>query len=125
MLVDSDVLIWYLRGHEGAARFLDGLSELKLSVVTYMELVQGCRNRQELERLKKDMNRRQAVILPITAAISERAAGLVEIHCLGDGLLLADALIAATAIEHALTLASANTKHFRPIQGLDLQAFEP
>lgn len=71
------------------------------------------------------MNRRQAVILPITAAISERAAGLVEIHCLGDGLLLADALIAATAIEHALTLASANTKHFRPIQGLDLQAFEP
>jgi hypothetical protein len=46
MLVDSDVLIWYLRGHEGAARFLDDPPELALSAVTYMELVQGCRNRQ-------------------------------------------------------------------------------
>ncbi len=30
MLVDRDVLIWYLRGHEGAARFLDVLPELAL-----------------------------------------------------------------------------------------------
>ena len=90
-----------------------------------MELVQGCRNRQELERLKKDMNRRHAVILPVSETISERAMALVEIHFLGDGLLLADALIASTALEHSLTLSSANSKHFRPIQGLKLLAFEP
>ncbi len=42
MLVDTDVLIWYLRGHEKAARFLDSLRELTLSAVTWMELVQGC-----------------------------------------------------------------------------------
>jgi len=125
MLIDTDVLIWYLRGHERAARFLDNLRELKLSAVTWMELVQGCRNRQELERLKKDFSRRQAVILPVSEAISERAMALVETHFLGDGLLLADALIASTAIEHSLTLSSANSKHFRPIQGLTLQAFEP
>jgi predicted nucleic acid-binding protein len=47
MLVDTDVLIWYLRGHEKAARFLEGLRELKLSAVTWMELVQGCRNRRD------------------------------------------------------------------------------
>jgi len=125
MLVDTDVLIWYLRGHEAAARFLDSLQELKLSAVTWMELVQGCRNRLELERLKKDLNRRQAVILPVTEAISERAMVLVEAHFLSDGVLLADALIASTAIEHGLTLSSANSKHFRPIQGLVLQTFEP
>ena len=125
MLVDTDVLIWYLRGHEEAARFLEGLPILRLSAVTYMELVQGCRNRQELERLKKDLNRRQAVILPISEAISERAMALVEAHFLGDGLLLADALIAATAIEHSLALSSANSKHFRQIQGLVLQQFQP
>jgi predicted nucleic acid-binding protein len=45
MLVDTDVLIWYLRGHMGAAGFLDMLPKLALSAVTYMELVQGCRNR--------------------------------------------------------------------------------
>jgi predicted nucleic acid-binding protein len=90
-----------------------------------MELLQGCRNRQELERLRKDFSRRQAVILPVTEAISERAMALVEAHCLGDGLLLADALIASTAIEYSLTLSTANIKHFRSIQGLVLQAFEP
>lgn len=125
MLVDTDVLIWYLRGHDEAARFLDNLQELKISAVTWMELVQGCRNRMELERLKKDLNRRHAVTLPISETISERAMVLVETHFLGDGLLLADALIASTAIEHALTLSSANSKHFRPIQGLVLLAFEP
>jgi hypothetical protein len=34
MLVDTDVLIWYLRGHEEATRFLEGLPILRLSVVT-------------------------------------------------------------------------------------------
>jgi len=125
MLVDTDVLIWYLRGHEGAAKFLDSLTELRFSAVTWMELVQGCRNRQELDRLKKDVSRRQATVLPITEAISNRAMKLVEVHFLGDGLLLADALIAATAIEHSISLASANSKHFRPIQGLEVQAFVP
>lgn len=125
MLVDTDVLIWYLRGHEQAARFLDGLPALRLSAVTYMELVQGCRNRQELMRLKKDLGRRQARVLPVSEAISNRAAELVEAHALGDGLMLADALIAATAIENGLSLASGNTKHFRVVKGLELQAFEP
>ena len=125
MLVDTDVLIWYLRGHEEAARFLESLQEIKLSAVTWMELVQGCRSRQELDRLKKDLSRRQAVILPISETISERAMALVETHFLGDGLLLADALIASTAIEHTLTLSSANSKHFRPIQGLALNTFQP
>jgi len=125
MLIDTDVLIWYLRGHAGAAQFLDELPELRLSAVTYMELVQGCRNRQELARLKKDLNRRVAAILPVSEAISNRAAALVETHFLGDGLMLADALIAATAIEHKLALCSANAKHFRPVQGLELQTFEP
>ena len=78
MLVDTDVLIWYLRGHEGAARFLEGLPDLALSVVTYMELVQGCRNRKELERLTKDLGRRKARILPVSEGISNRAAALVK-----------------------------------------------
>jgi predicted nucleic acid-binding protein len=41
MLVDTDVLIWYLRGHEEAARFLDSLPTLRLSAVTYMELLRA------------------------------------------------------------------------------------
>lgn len=89
-----------------------------------MELVQGCRNRQELTRLKKDLDRRKARILPLSEAISKRAAELVESHAASDGLMLADALIAATAIEQGLSLASGNVKHFGVVQGLELVVFE-
>ena len=52
MLVDSDVVIWYLRANEKAAQFLNDLTDFEVSAVSYMELVQGCRNEQELERLE-------------------------------------------------------------------------
>jgi hypothetical protein len=34
MLLDTDVLIWYLRGHDEAARFMDSLPKLRLSAIT-------------------------------------------------------------------------------------------
>jgi predicted nucleic acid-binding protein len=40
-------------------------------------------------------------------------------------LLLADALIAATAQEHGLTLLTANVKHFSAIENLVVEAFVP
>lgn len=125
MLVDTDVLIWYLRGHPGAAQFLETLPALTLSAATYMELVQGCRNKGELAQLKKDFAIRQAAVLPITEAVSDRAVALVETHSLSNGLQMADALIAATALEHGLPLASANSKHFRTLTGLRLETFLP
>jgi predicted nucleic acid-binding protein len=125
MLVDTDVLIWYLRGYPKAAQFLDGLAVLRLSAVSYMELVQGCRNKEELSRLKKDLSIRDAAVLPITEAISGRAVALIESHALGDGLQMADALIAATSLEHDLPLASGNSKHFGAVSGLRLETFQP
>jgi hypothetical protein len=125
MLVDSDVLIWYLRGDERAAQFLDGLPNLSLSAVTYMELVQGMRNRQELRDLQSDLKSRNAVILPISERISERAVLLVEAHFHSHALQLADALIGATALELAFPLATANIKHYKVIEGLKLEAFAP
>ena len=53
MLVDSDVLIWSMRGHAGAVNALSAISLLRMSVVTYMELAQGCRNKTELKQFKK------------------------------------------------------------------------
>lgn len=40
LLIDTDVLIWYLRGHAEAGRLLDSLAEPILSAVTYIELMQ-------------------------------------------------------------------------------------
>lgn len=53
MLIDTDVLIWMTRGHAGAASRLQAIQAWRISAVTYMELAQGCRNKQELEQKKK------------------------------------------------------------------------
>ena len=64
-------------------------------------------------------------MLQLTPAISERAAELVDSLALSHGMRLADALIGATAIEHGLTLLTANVKHFGAVEGLSIDAFVP
>ncbi len=125
MLIDSDVLVWLTRGHVGAARRLHELSPWRISVVTYIELAQGCRDKTELARLKKGLAARQTEVLQVTPTISQQAAELVDALALSHGMRLADALIAATAIEHGLTLISANVKHFGAVSGLMIEAFAP
>ena len=123
-LVDSDVVIWNWRGRESAAAAL-AAEPFAISAVTLMELVQGMRNTLELRRLQSDLKLWRAKTLPITKSISLRATALVEAHFLSHHLQLADALIAATALEHRLVLLTSNTKHFRVVRGLRLEAFEP
>ena len=125
MLIDTDILIWYLRGHVLAATFLRSRQPVTISVVTYMELIQGARNKEELQALRKTIQQWHWQVLPLQEAISSRAALYVEEYCLSHGLRLADALIAATAVEHGLSLASANVKHYRMINDLTLVEFDP
>jgi predicted nucleic acid-binding protein len=125
MLIDSDVLVWLTRGHLGAAERLHALSAWRISMVTYIELAQGCRDKAELAWLKKGLAARGTEIVPITPAISDRAADLIDRLALSHGMRLADALIGATAIEHRAMLITANVKHFSAVEGLTIEAFEP
>ena len=125
MLVDSDVLIWHLRGLARATQRLDRLPRLIISTVTYLELLQGMRDRAELLALQRSLTRRNAERLALTPAISERAATLMEVWTLSHGLGMGDALIAATALEHGMPLLTANVKHFGPIEGLSVERFDP
>jgi predicted nucleic acid-binding protein len=120
MLIDSDVLVWLTRGHEGAAKRLHALDAWCISTATYIELAQGCRDKADLARLKKGLAARNTEILPMTPAISKRAADLIDQLALSHGMRLADALIAATAIEFQATLITANVKHFSPIKDLSI-----
>ena len=125
MLIDSDVLVWFTRGHLLAAQRLQAINLWRISAVTYIELAQGCRDKAELARLKKGLAARQTEIVPITPAITQRASALIDELALSHGLRLADALIGATAIEHQATLLTANVKHFSAIEGLLIDAFSP
>ena len=71
------------------------------------------------------MAARQTEIVPITPAVSQRAAELIDVLALSHGMRLADALICATAIELQVTLITANVKHFSAVEGLTIEAFEP
>jgi hypothetical protein len=124
-LIDSDVLIWFTRGHPTARTRLTAINPWRISTITYMELAQGCHGKQELASAQRGLALARTEILPLTPAISERAMRLTDRYALSDGLQLADALIAATAIEHGLTLLTGNARHFAPIGELKLERFEP
>ena len=125
MLVDSDVLIWTLRGHVPAIAKMQSLADWHISAVSYMELAQGCRNKSELRAMQKAFKSEDNEVLPITQSISEMACSLVEKYALSHSLHMADALIAATAISHSLPLLTANVKHFSAVAGLRVQVFKP
>jgi predicted nucleic acid-binding protein len=124
MLVDTDVMIWHLRGHPAAAQRLNKIEQLTISAVTYMELLQGIRNREELAALQKSLEMRKAEKLPLTPAITSKAIRLMEELGLSHGMQMGDALIAATALEYKLTVLTGNLKHFKAIPVLNIERFE-
>jgi predicted nucleic acid-binding protein len=124
MLVDTDVMIWHLRGHPAAAQRLNKIEQLTISAVTYMELLQGIRNREELAALQKSLEMRKAEKLPLTPAITSKAIRLMEELGLSHGMQMGDALIAATALEYQLTVLTGNVRHFKAILNLNIERFE-
>jgi predicted nucleic acid-binding protein len=125
MLVDTDVMIWLLRGNSAAARALEVLDEITLSDVTLIELLQGAHNKDEQKKIKILVTEYTFRLVPVSERISNRAVTLVESHALPDGLRLGDAFIAATALEHALPILTANIRHFAKISGLECKRFVP
>lgn len=125
MLVDTDVLVWLTRGHHGAASRLKQIGDWRISAITYMELAQGCRDKSELERVKKALGGGGAQITLVSDRVCERAMRLIDQYALGGGLQLGDAMIAATALELGLPLLTANVKHFGGIEGLIVERFNP
>jgi len=57
--------------------------------------------------------------------IAGKAIGLLERYALSHGLRTIDALIAATALSSRASLATANDRHFKNIEGLRLIGFKP
>ena len=125
MIFDTDVAIWIERGHPKAAALLNAEPNPMISVQTYMELLQGARDRRELEETERFLRNLYFEILPLSENIGHRASIYVRQFALSHGLRAGDALIAATAVEHGQTLCTANAKHLRPVRELELKPFKP
>lgn len=125
MVVDTDVLIWYMQGNEKAFHLIENTDNFFISVVTYMELVQGMRNKKELNNLRQALYAWNTKILYISEEISAKAMFAVEQHFLSHSMQLADALIGSTAIAYGLPLLTGNDKHYKVMKGIQIKRFRP
>ena len=125
MLFDTDVLIWYLRGNSKAAAVMEDAQNRQISVVSYMELLQGARDKNETRVIRNFLKELGFEIVPLTENIGHRASVYMEEYCLKVQMCIADALLAATAVENHLTLCTGNNKHYKPIAEIEIQTFRP
>ena len=125
MLIDTDVLVWFFRGAESARAAVAGRAGVALSAVSYMELVQGVRDRSELLGLRRAIGENGWRVIPVSENVSHRAVLYVERHALAHGIRLADALIAATAVEAGEALMTANVRHYRFLPDIDVRHYQP
>ena len=125
LLVDTDVLIWLLRGRISARLAVEACASVEISAVNYMELLEGVRDNAELRLLRRTVRLNGWRILPLTEAIGHRATSYIERFALSHGLRLADALTAASAAEAGGTLLTANARQYRCIRDISLATWVP
>jgi predicted nucleic acid-binding protein len=110
VLIDTDVFVYHLRG---AAR-LQAPAGAAYSTITRCELFAGSGDEQAaVARLLAGL-----IEHPIDRPVAERAGRLRR----DTGIAIADALVAATALEHGLSLMTRNAADFGRVRGLHIRA---
>jgi len=119
-LVDTNIIVDVTRGSAGAVDYLDSLGDAwSISMITCLEILAGARTQRETNDLDLVLSGYRAI--PPNEDIARRANHLVKTYARSHGLGAVDAVIAATALEEGLTLASKNRKHFQMIRDLRLE----
>jgi predicted nucleic acid-binding protein len=118
VLLDSSIVIDLLRGHPPALEYVRALEQLPVaSEITRVEVLRGVPggDRRLAERLLGTFG-----WLPLDEPIARRAGDLGRRWTASHrGLATADLVIAATALEHGLTLATLNIRHFPMFEALE------
>ncbi len=120
MLLDTDVMVDVVRGFAPAITWLGSLSQTGVGLpgIAAMELLQGCRNLADQQRVEREIQR--FLLFWPTPADCARAFQNFRSFRLSHNLGLLDALIGETAVGLARPLATFNVKHYSVIPGLVL-----
>ena len=124
-LLDTDWVIDYLKGRVAAGQLLDSLVHdgTAISLITYGEILEGIYHGNDRERHEPIFRAflEATPILLLTESSMERFANIRgDLRTKGQMIGDADILIAATALDHNLTLVTQNTRHFSRIPNLKL-----
>lgn len=120
-LIETTILVDVFRDKPEAIAWVNSLplQGRWVSVITYFELLAGCRNRREQRTVAREM--RNYRLLLLTEDISRTALSWFERFPLSHGVGFLDSLIGATALHQDLTVATLNTKHFEPLPGIRVE----
>ncbi len=111
LLIDTNVLIDFLRGHEKATEFLaSNKDSLLISTITVAELYSGLKGKEEEGLLQELLNSLQ--IIPVSSSIAQQGGLYKNEYQRSHGVGIADAVIAATAVQEDAKFITLNTKHF-------------
>jgi len=117
LLVDTDILVDFLRGHSKAVAFVNDHSpRIILSSIAVAELYAGVKGDQEQSVLDSFVSLFRVV--PVTAETAKTAGLCKSQYGKSHGVGLADAVLFATADAENAELKTLNTKHYPMIEDL-------
>lgn len=120
VLCDTNIFIHAFNGDAKTISTLQsiGYNNILLSSITVMELYQGMGDKQELQEMKKKI--KYYDVIEVDVEISKLATQLIDQFNLSHGLLIPDAIIAASAVVHQIELFTYNVKDFQFIPDIKL-----
>jgi predicted nucleic acid-binding protein len=126
IILDSDVLIDYFnkkskRHHEiqhQLIEFEENNLPLCISIITKMELIQGSKDKKEINELIKKLSTFNT--FNITEEVSQLAFSYIRDFSKSHTLQIPDALIAATSVIFGLALYTYNKRDFKFLPGINL-----
>lgn len=125
VFLDTDIMVDLLRQYQPSVTWLDSLGEVEVVIPRFvvMELIQGCRSKEEQEKVEKALTD-YGVAWPLPETCSKAASAFSRCH-LAHGLGIIDALIGQMAVDLEVPLHTFNTRHYEPIAGLStIQPYE-
>jgi predicted nucleic acid-binding protein len=116
-LLDTDILVDFLRGHKKAVAFVNTCSaRIILSSIVVAELYAGVKGKAEQAALADFVSLFR--VIPVSAEIARAGALHKRDYGKSHGVGLADAILAATAESEGAELKTLNRKHYPMLKGL-------
>ena len=119
IILDTDVMIDILRQYLPALAWLSFLGEEEVALPGFviMELIQGCKNKAEQEKMERELGAYR-VAWP-SPEICDKALSVFARYYLSHGPGILDALIGQMAVDLNLPLYTFNQKHYAAIPNLE------
>ena len=120
VLLDTSVMVDLLRGVERARYWIDGIAPKCrfLSFITVAELIAGCRNRDEQNKIEREL--KEYVLLYLDTQSCKHGVEWYKKFHLSHRVGFLDCLMAATAYKKSIPIATLNDKHFKLISGISV-----